>query len=202
MRQCSVCKIDKSFSSFTKGTCKDGYSSWCKECKASHRRNHYEANKEQYLKNNVEYRENNIDKVREWHCKEYKRNKIKYISRAKIYSRMKCASDIQFKLAKLLRTRVYQALKGKVKIGSAVSDLGCSVEELKEHIEKQFKPGMTWNNWGNKTTSWSLDHIKPISSFNLTDRQQFLEANNYRNLQPLWHVDNIRKSNTQINMGN
>lgn len=196
VKQCSVCKTTKLFSEFTKGTCKDGYSSWCRKCKAHHRQNHYKANKEQYLKNNKEYRQNNIDKIRKWHREEYRKNKKNYIVRAKEYSRNKSSSDIQFKLAKILRTRTYQALKGNFKAGSAVKDLGCSIQELKEYIEKQFKKDMDWNNWGNKKGFWSIDHIKPLSSFDLSNRQQFLNASNFTNLQPLWHVDNIRKSNT------
>jgi hypothetical protein len=48
---------------------------------------------------------------------------------------------------------------------------------------------MTWDNW--TTDGWHIDHIKPLaSSFDLTDRKQFLEACHYTNLQPLWAKDN------------
>jgi len=60
-----------------------------------------------------------------------------------------------------------------------------------KHIEAQFKSGMTWENWSR--TGWHLDHIKPLSSFDLSDRAQFLEACHYTNYQPLWAKDNLIK---------
>ena len=83
------------------------------------------------------------------------------------------------------------ALKGAVKAGSSVQDLGCTVEELKAHIESQFKDGMTWSNHG--VDGWHIDHIVPLASFDLTNRDQFLKAVNYTNLQPLWAFDNLSK---------
>jgi hypothetical protein len=95
------------------------------------------------------------------------------------------------KIAQLLRNRLDSALHDNAKSGSAVRDLGCSIEEFKIYIESKFKEGMSWDNWGRR--GWHLDHIKPISSFNLLDKDQFLEACNYRNLQPLWWYENFRK---------
>lgn len=61
------------------------------------------------------------------------------------------------------------------------------------HIESQFFPGMSWNNWGNKPGDWHIDHIAPLCSFDLSVRSQFLEACHYSNMQPLWRHDNFRK---------
>jgi hypothetical protein len=83
------------------------------------------------------------------------------------------------------------ALKRGTKTGSAVSDLGCSIEELKKYIETKFLEGMTWENYG----KWHIDHIIPLSKFNLSDREELLKAVNYTNLQPLWAEDNMKKSN-------
>lgn len=80
-----------------------------------------------------------------------------------------------------------------IKSGSPVRDLGCSLEELKTHLEQQFQLGMTWENWSR--TGWHIDHIQPLSSFDLTDREQFLKAAHYTNLQPLWAKDNLVKHN-------
>jgi hypothetical protein len=92
-----------------------------------------------------------------------------------------------------LRTRVYHALKGINKSGSAVRDLGCSIEELRWWLEFWFEDGMNWDNYGNK--GWHIDHIKPLSSFNLTNREELCKVLHYTNLQPLWAKDNLIKSN-------
>jgi hypothetical protein len=97
--------------------------------------------------------------------------------------------DIVYKLKGNLRSRLRQALKRNSKKGSAVKDLGCTIQELKEYIEVHFEPGMTWDNYG----KWHLDHIKPLSMFDLQDETQFKEAVNYMNLQPMWAEENISK---------
>ena len=76
-------------------------------------------------------------------------------------------------------------------MGSAVRDLGCTIDELKRHLEAKFQPGMSWENYG----KWHIDHKVAISKFDLTDLEQLKIACNYMNLQPLWAADNIRKSN-------
>ncbi len=89
-----------------------------------------------------------------------------------------------------LRNRLNSALKGNQKAGSAVSDLGCSVEFLKKYLEKQFKEGMIWANWSR--TGWHIDHIKALAKFDLTDPVEFKKACHYTNLQPMWAKDNLR----------
>jgi hypothetical protein len=85
------------------------------------------------------------------------------------------------------------ALKTDQKVGSAVRDLGCTVGELKAYLESKFQPGMAWQNWGVGAGKWNIDHVRPLVSFDLTDRQQFLQAYRYSNLQPLWSIDNLSK---------
>lgn len=99
------------------------------------------------------------------------------------------------KLKHLLRARLKTALKGNFKTGSAVRDLGCTIEFLKLWLEAQFQHGMTWENHGNRKGQWSIDHIYPLSKVNLNNREDVLRVCNYQNLQPLWYIDNIKKSN-------
>jgi len=116
-------------------------------------------------------------------------------SRNYINERIK--TDIHFRLTIILRQRLNKALCGNYKSGSAIDDLGCSIVELKEHIERQFylnkETGeeMTWDNYG--LIGWHIDHIIPLASFDLTDREQLLKACNYTNLQPMWAKENISK---------
>ena len=69
--------------------------------------------------------------------------------------------------------------------------MGCSIEELKIHLEKQFRDGMSWNNYG--MYGWHIDHIKPCSAFDLTDLEQQKICFHYSNLQPLWAKENLSK---------
>jgi hypothetical protein len=140
---------------------------------------YYIDNKKQIQIQHQEYRDsNNFDKA--GYEKEYKKTRQK--------------EDLNYKLVCNLRNRLYCALKKNQKKGSAVKDLGCSVEFLKKYIESKFLPGMTWNNWGKGPDKWNIDHVIPLSSFDLTDREQLLKAVHYTNLQPLWEPDNLQKS--------
>lgn len=71
-----------------------------------------------------------------------------------------------------------------------------SLRKKEYYIESKFEEGMNWNNWSHK--GWHIDHIKPLSSFDLSKREEFLKACNYTNLQPLWAVDNFKKSNKEV----
>lgn len=99
--------------------------------------------------------------------------------------------DINFKLSGNLRSRLNESLKNNVKNGSSVNDLGCSIPDFKKYIESKWLIGMCWENYGRN--GWHLDHIIPLSTFNLSDRNQLLKACHYTNYQPLWSKDNIRK---------
>lgn len=86
-----------------------------------------------------------------------------------------------------LRKRISRALRD----GTYFDNLGCSIEHLKQHLESQFSAGMTWENYGK--TGWHVDHIVPLSAFDLTNPEQVKLACNFKNLQPLWAVDNLKK---------
>ncbi len=95
----------------------------------------------------------------------------------------------------LQRRRVNNIFKIKNirKNNKTIELIGCLPSFLKKHIEKQFKPGMTWNNHGLK--GWHVDHVKPLSKFNWDNPSTPFKAFHYSNLQPLWALENLRKSN-------
>ena len=141
----------------------------------------YENNKEhrkEYLK---EYRENNIEKIRKTK-RDYERNRK--------------ARDPLYKLISNFRTAIYQVLKeSNVDKNEHYFDvLPYSQEELIQHLENQFTDDLTWDNYG----EWHLDHIIPISSFNIQEMgdEEFIKCWSLENLQPLWGEENIRKSNS------
>jgi hypothetical protein len=92
-------------------------------------------------------------------------------------------------LRQKLRTRLNMAVRSNARAGSAVRDLGCTISAFRDYIETLFWTGMSWNNYG----KWHLDHIRPLASFDLTNREQFLAACHFTNIQPLWARDNSRK---------
>lgn len=98
--------------------------------------------------------------------------------------------NLQYRLTCNLRARLNRAIRGKYKGGSAVDDLGCSIEKFVEHIASLFKSGMKWDNYG----EWHLDHVKPLCLFDLSDRNECLKAVHFTNYQPLWATENLSKN--------
>lgn len=150
-----------------------------------------------YRDTHPEYQKKRAEKSRKY----YYTHRSEVLIKSKIYRERvkeryaeyerKRIKDPHRKLATSLRIRLYQALKKGYKSGSAVRDLGCSVEDFRKYLESKFQPGMTWDNYGKK--GWQIDHIIPLASFNLEDREQLLKACHYTNLQPLWWYDNYSK---------
>jgi hypothetical protein len=141
----------------------------------NYRKNYYEKNCEKLIKKQKKYCENPEVK--------------KLINK---WRREKTATNPQFAIGLRVRSRVSKALKkvGAVKSQKTKELLGCSFEFLKEHIESQFKEGMSWEN----RSSFHIDHIRPLASFDLTDPEQLKAACHWSNLQPLYPIENIRKS--------
>jgi hypothetical protein len=107
--------------------------------------------------------------------------------------RFKVQTDLSFRIKKRLRSRVKSAIQGKGlhKHFRTMEMLGGTYEQLHNHIELKFQPGMTWENYGRN--GWHIDHIRPCASFDLSDPAQQKECFHYTNLQPLWAKDNLSK---------
>lgn len=69
--------------------------------------------------------------------------------------------------------------------------VGCSIPDLIKHLEAQFLTGMSWDN----RSEWHVDHIRHVSTFDLTKREQQLECFHFTNLRPLWALDNVTRRN-------
>lgn len=218
IKSCSKCKIEKDITLFYKNKAmKTGFDNYCKICreiqkKLSTPENYQkEYNKKYYVDNSLKikdstkaYRLANLEKNKQYHKTYNEINKDVLLARKKKYAkdnrtaintywRERKINDPAFLVRSRIRNRFNIALKrqGTKKINKTMEYVGCSKEELKKHIEAQFVDGMTWDNKG----KWHIDHIKPLSSFDLSDEKQVFEAMNFCNLQPLWAEDNIKKSN-------
>ncbi|MGA2412383.1 MAG: HNH endonuclease signature motif containing protein [Candidatus Binataceae bacterium] len=149
-------------------------------------RDKYAADPEKYRRQARDWRKNNPESAAVIDRRTARKNHAKRIARGRAWTQRN-------PLGMLLRSRVNKALRrtsNKARL-SAVRDLGCTLNELRAYLESKFFPGMTWENRGRN--GWHIDHIKPLASFDLTDREQFLQACHYTNLQPLWATDNLRK---------
>lgn len=69
--------------------------------------------------------------------------------------------------------------------------IGCSSRDLCRHLESQFKPSWTWENYGKK---WNVDHIVPLSKFDLSQTSHVKIACHYTNLRPMACWANHKKS--------
>ncbi len=104
------------------------------------------------------------------------------------YDRIKV--DPVRRLKKQVMGRIWSAMKRQHVNGSGSFALvGCTPEELRDHIAKHFAAGMSFENYG----EWHVDHVRPCASFDLSDLEQVKACFNWRNLRPLWAADNIRK---------
>jgi hypothetical protein len=164
----------------------------------------YKLYKHKLLKQMKEYTKLNKDKIKIYKQIYFQINKKrlqlinkswKLVNRQKlnklvrIYNKKRRQSDINFKIRHYLSTRLYQGLKGFNKSKKTMDLLGCSIDKLKKHLEKQFMDGMSWSNYG----KWHVDHIKPCASFNLSKPSEQRKCFHYINLQPLWAKDNLVK---------
>lgn len=151
-------------------------------------------NLEKYNKSIMNWRKNNIEKRKLQSKNYYQNNKTKIVKRHKRYKKLKYKNDLNYRILDILRSRLNSAIrrKGK-KHNSAIKLVGCSINTLQKHLEKQFKDGMNWNNYG--FYGWHIDHIIPCSSFDLTNIEQQKICFHYTNLQPLWAKDNLSKGN-------
>jgi hypothetical protein len=137
------------------------------------------------------YRENNKDKIKEYQIK-YRKEHIERLRRMQMeYQRKKLKENVEFRIAYSLRLRIRLALHGKGKSARSWDLIGCNINELKSHLEKQFKPGMSWDNWG--IHGWHIDHIIPCKSFDLTKPEEQKKCFHYTNMQPLWAKENLSK---------
>lgn len=162
-----------------------------------------------------EYRKKHLERIRKYAREWARRNPIPYFwneakretqrryrakhkeeiaEKRRIAFRKKIKENPTFRVAWLLRSRIVGGIKQKngKKTNSATVLLGCSIKFARKHIEKQWNENMNWENHGKL---WEIDHIIPISRFNLLDEEEQKKAFHYTNLQPLIKFRNRSKGN-------
>ena len=131
----------------------------------------------------------------------WRRTKMKPSTKEKIlknkreWDRKQKATNPAYKIKYNIKSRLGLLLKKQkiTKRERTVDYIGCSFEEFKNHLEKQFQPGMSWEN----RTEWHIDHIIPVNyfvkNFDFSDINVQKKCWHYTNLRPLWKFDNLSK---------
>jgi len=209
-KKCTKCEVVKDVNQFyirkNRGSGLAGYSSFCKDCQKKENYQYKLLNQEKYKEYNKIYREKNKeymeDYITKWRIENeesliekrkeyYQKNKEKIVERNYKYCVNRCKHDTVYKLKRHLRSVILRSIKlvGK-KSKKTIEILGCSFEEFKLHLESKFDDKMNWENQG---TYWHMDHIIPISS--AKTEEDVYRLNHYTNFQPLFWLDNLKKSN-------
>ena len=189
--KCIKCKEEKILADnfYKSSKRKTGYQNTCKCCLKSYDKNRVKLN--QYSKN---YYQKNKQVRNKYHSDWKKKNYSKYILANRRYQKqyqLNRRKSIKIKLEIFMRSQIYRVIKN-IKCNKFLKSnkyLGCTSLQLKEHLERQFKPGMSWLNYGRY--GWHIDHIIPLSE--CKEESQIQRFMHFTNLQPLWAADNIRK---------
>jgi hypothetical protein len=151
--------------------------------------------KERLKKNHKKWSEKNREYLTEYHKKWRTENVDKWRKTKRDYEKNRKDSDPLYKLVANFRTAIWTVLKENNvdKYGHYFDVLQYTPDELINHLEKQFKDDMTWDNYG----IWHVDHKLPITSFDIQEMgdEEFMKCWCLDNLQPMWGEENIRKSN-------
>jgi len=151
---CSVCNESKTLDNFHLAKCKGTIRAMCKSCSTEKRK---------------EYYQNNKDKINDTR---------------RTWEKQKNNTDIDFKMKKYLRSRIYIAFtsRGLKKSNRTWKYIGCTSDFFRDWIEFQLYDGMTLENYGEY---WHIDHVKPCASFDLNNEQNVEECFSWKNMRPL-----------------
>lgn len=148
-------------------------------------------NRERIIQRKRNFYQNNRTRLLEQQRQFRQDNKEIFNKRQREYVKERRKNNPNLRIAHSLRTSTRSGIigQGGVKSASTEKLLGCTWEEARIHIEKQFVDGMSWENY----PEWEIDHIRPLMSFDLTDPEQQRQACHYSNLQPMWAAENRSK---------
>lgn len=188
MKQCGGCKSVMQVTCFSRDAKKsDGLLSICKTCDAANHKARREKNKAAYLARKKEYYKNNPEKMRQA-AKNYRARNYETLLKKQ---RFKRKEDHLYRMKENLRRAIRDAIKrgGYTKTSRTLKIVGCTLEELKAHIERQFTKGMSWDKLGHEI---HIDHIIPLAS--AKSDGDLIALNHFTNLRPMWAKENMEKS--------
>jgi hypothetical protein len=132
-----------------------------------------------------------IDRERDRGRRKYEANREKKIKKVVARQRQRYQDDPEYALRQRLRSRIRCAViaSNKKRVGGYMDLAGCTAEQLRSHIQSQFAVGMTWDN----KHMWHIDHIIPVSAFDLSTEEGQHAAFHYTNMRPMWANENRKK---------
>lgn len=162
----------------------------------NYQKNYYSDNKENILDYQKEYTEKNKEIIKNKQKQYRNKNKIKASIYHKEYMRNQIKINSNFRLLSNLRNRIRAAIKQNIKSDFTKNLLGCSIEQLKNHLQQTainngYKD-FDINNYNGK--DYHIDHVVPCSSFDLSKKEQQRTCFNFKNLQILTAKENLEKS--------
>jgi len=225
MKVCSVCKIEKDISEFRHRKDKNLYMTYCRPCErlknkkykienkekvsvynkqymTLYNKQYYQENSQELIEYQAQYKLNNPDKIKESNKLYFIKNRDKRIKYQIEYKKKRLKTDPVFKLRETVAAYIRMFVKKGRKSTSKYLDY--SFKELKENLEKQFKPWMTWDNWGvynldtwndddPSTWTWNIDHIIPHSNF----KYESMEDQSFKDC---WALNNLRPYSAKQNV--
>lgn len=110
------------------------------------------------------------------------------------WQREKRRTDPNYRIGNRLRSRLWHAVEqcGGAKSAKTMELVGCTIPELRQHLESLFTDGMSWENIG----KWHIDHKMPCAMFDLSKPEEQRKCFLWSNLQPLWEKDNLSKGDS------
>jgi hypothetical protein len=200
-RICSSCGFEKPETGFRK----EKYKKQCRQCLSEKSKEYNKNNREDRRAYSKQYQRSS--KRKKYLLSYYKKNAFELRSRQKTYENKKYVEDPLYRMRKIISASITKSLKSRnlsKKKNSFLDYVNFSMQELKEHLEKQFEPWMNWHNRGKydsktwndsdpNTWTWQIDHIIPHSTFQYTSMED-------RAFKECWSLSNLRPYSSKQNI--
>jgi hypothetical protein len=191
MKTCTKCGVTKALEDFhCRKSNKDGHATQCKVCTLNY------IHTEEVQLQRKKWRNSDSGKAthKKWADSDAAKEswrKYRKTEKGK-KATQKYDSTENATLRRLIRTRLYIAVKGRKNHPAVVKDLGCTVDYfMSVWIPAQFQTGMSWENYGD---AWSIDHIIPFKDVDVKDEEQLVMVTHHYNVRPVWNWINTARN--------
>lgn len=167
-----------------------------KEYYKEYGRKYYKENSERVKIRVKEYKQKNVSYYSEYMKNYQKENRAELKKYHRNYEINRLKYDPSYRMNISMRgfvRRTFKAIK-TVKSDTTHNLLGYSPQDLMNHLEAHFLPGMSWDNYG----EWHIDHMVSIMEHLRNGIEDPAIINALDNLRPMWAADNISKGDKPL----